>query len=72
MGYGYNIKHTNIIQDNKQEIKYSIENILPKLDLYNIPMLKQMLQTHLKGKKDYTNELLEVILVATWYEEEFL
>lgn len=69
MGFGYNIRHDEMIFKYKNDFDYYFANVLPKIELYDLDKILEMYEKHLKKEGNYFQELLEILIVCIWYEE---
>lgn len=69
MGFGYNIDVDLIIQENIEEFRYYIYEVVPKIEVYDSEKVKQIYQEYLNGNKKYGRLLLEILIVAIWFKE---
>ncbi|MBN2095044.1 MAG: asparagine synthase (glutamine-hydrolyzing) [Candidatus Aenigmarchaeota archaeon] len=72
MGFGYNIFSNinlgNIILKNRRLFEKYLNETIPKIELYDCNLIKNMYFEHLNGK-DHSKELMEILIVAIWFEE---
>lgn len=73
MGFGYNIKISELIRNEwKEEIKKVFEEKLPKINLFEEKYLEQVLKEHNKKLKDNSHLIWGLYNFWIWYEEVFI
>lgn len=70
MGFGYNVRFENIIKRYKKDFDYYFTEVLPKVELYDINVIKKQYNNHLKGLENNEEILMEVLIVCIWFEKE--
>lgn len=69
MGFGYNVKHEDPLIRQRAQVKKIFSRTVPKLAVFDFDVVKQMLTEHVSGVKNQRSALMEVLIVALWFEE---
>jgi asparagine synthase (glutamine-hydrolysing) len=74
MWFGYNIRYEDSIFNiqNKQEIDYYFDTVLPQIDLYHTDEIKKILEAYRKWQKVHFYALLNIMITCIWYDQQFI
>ncbi len=74
MGFGYNIRYEDSIFNiqNKQEINYYFDIVLPQIDFYDTDEVKKIFEAYKQWQRSYFYGLLNVMITCIWYDQQFI